>query len=94
MSAPTPAADPVAERLTGMLERHQLTLQETGSAETYVCRLLASAADIPATVAAVEAVLALTRKGDGTDRHPSRILAVGELRAALTSALLGEGKAP
>jgi hypothetical protein len=44
----------------------------------------------PALLGAVEAVLALTRDSEGDDLYPSCDLTVGDVRAAISAALLGE----
>jgi hypothetical protein len=44
----------------------------------------------PRLLAAVEAVLKLTRDSAGNDRHRERVLTVGEVREAITRELTGK----
>jgi hypothetical protein len=50
-------------------------------------------ARISSLLAAIRAALKLTRDSAGSDRHPERVLTVGQLREAITRELSGDGTA-
>ena len=69
---------------------YETGLLEPDDATENAAFIVAARSDVPRLLAAVEAVLRLTQRDDGNDRHPDRLLRVGEVREAISRDLLSE----